>query len=198
MPSHSRSRRRGDRLLQAIYVSTLAELADTGFGKLSMERIAGRAKTGKMSLYRRWPSTQQLVVDAMQYALSNLTGLSNELPDTDDLRTDLIAVLNQIRHVMAGPAGPAMITLLSERTRHPGLLEAVQGRAFGVHDQILAVLNRAVERGEIQGDRINSELAHAGPALMIVHFMMSGRVPSEAQVAAIVNGVLLPALGRPV
>jgi AcrR family transcriptional regulator len=181
--------------LQAIYASTLAELADSGFGRLTMEGIAGRAKTGKMPLYRRWSCTQDLVLDALRNALANLTGLDSELPDTADLRADLLALLGQVRAVMAGPVGPAMIALLSERTRHPELLEAVREH-FGVHGRILRVLRAAAEHGEIRADRVNPRIAYAGPALMIVQFITTGLPPGEDEVASIVDDVLLPALGR--
>src|SRR5882762_74282 len=47
-------RRRGDALTAAIFDATLAELAEVGYAELTMERVAGRAKASKGSLYRRW------------------------------------------------------------------------------------------------------------------------------------------------
>lgn len=61
-----RSRRRGDELLQAIYSAVLVELADTGYGGLTMEGVAARAGTGKAPLYRRWNSKDGLILDTVQ------------------------------------------------------------------------------------------------------------------------------------
>src|SRR5438445_2508913 len=66
--SSSRSRRRGEVLERALYEATLAELAEVGYGGLTMEGIAARAHTGKAALYRRWCSKQDLVHAALVYA----------------------------------------------------------------------------------------------------------------------------------
>ena len=42
-----RTRRRGKELEDALYDATLAELAAVGYGGLTMEGIAARARTGK-------------------------------------------------------------------------------------------------------------------------------------------------------
>ena len=67
-----RSRRRGDKLEHALYAAALAELADVGYGRLTMEGIAARARTGKAALYRRWPTKHALVLDALCHALPPL------------------------------------------------------------------------------------------------------------------------------
>ena len=59
--SSSKSRRRGEVLERALYEATLAELAEVGYGGLTMEGIAARARTGKAALYRRWCSKHDLV-----------------------------------------------------------------------------------------------------------------------------------------
>ena len=62
-------RRRGKELEDALYDATLAELAAVGYGGLTMEGIAARARTGKAALYRRWTSKHDLVQAALLYAL---------------------------------------------------------------------------------------------------------------------------------
>src|SRR3954447_13316216 len=88
-------RRRGDALLAAIFAAVLEELATTGYGALSIERIADRAHTGKASIYRRWPSRLELVLDALDHILPSM----DELPDTGDTRQDLLVVLARIAAV---------------------------------------------------------------------------------------------------
>ena len=67
-----RTRRRGKQLEDALYDATLAELAAVGYGGLTMEGIAARARTGKAALYRRWSSKHDLVQAALLYALPPL------------------------------------------------------------------------------------------------------------------------------
>src|SRR5438270_12477802 len=98
------TRRRGDALLQAIYDAVLEELAATGDGAMSIERVAERARTGKASIYRRWPSRFELVVDALEHTLPSLT---EETPDTGTVRGDLLVLLRRIAATMSGTTGSA-------------------------------------------------------------------------------------------
>ena len=82
-------RRRGQLLFEAIFEATVAELAETGYAGLAMERIAARARTSKASLYRRWPSRADLVVDAIRHCSPELS----HPPDTGNLREDLLSLL---------------------------------------------------------------------------------------------------------
>src|SRR5271156_4746093 len=67
-----RTRRRGKQLEDALYDAALAELATVGYGGLTMEGIAARARTGKAALYRRWSSKHDLVQGALLYPLPPL------------------------------------------------------------------------------------------------------------------------------
>src|ERR1700761_9634198 len=84
-----RTRRRGKQLEDALYDATLAELAAVGYGGLTMEGIAARARTGKAALYRRWTCKHDLVQAALLYALPPLPE-----PRADrSVRDNLLAVL---------------------------------------------------------------------------------------------------------
>jgi AcrR family transcriptional regulator len=184
-------RRRGDALLQAIYAAVLAELADVGFGRLTMEGIALRARTGKMPLYRRWDSLQELVLDALTNALEEST---TPTPDTGNLREDLIEVLKGLREIMNGPIGTTMSAIIGERLRHPDLIAAIRSKVFEPHSQFLQVLERSAARGEIHREVITPQVCQAGRAIMIVHHLLQGSAPDDAEIVAIIDRVVLPAL----
>lgn len=50
---------------EAIVDATIALLHDEGFDRLSMDAVAARAGVGKATIYRRWPSKEALVIDAV-------------------------------------------------------------------------------------------------------------------------------------
>ena len=185
-------RRRGNALLQAIYDATLAELAEVGFGSLTIEGIAERARTGKMSLYRRWDSLQDLVLDALTNALRKS---ATTTPDTGSLREDLIADLKNTREIMKGPVGSVMSAIIGERSRHPDLLAAIRSKVLEPHSQIRRILERSAARGEIAQDVITPQVCQAGRAIMIVQHLMQGSPPDDGEIVAIVDRVVLPALG---
>ena len=58
-------RKRGTALEDAIRAAAYAELTEVGYTAFSVEGVAARARTGKASIYRRWPSKIELILDAL-------------------------------------------------------------------------------------------------------------------------------------
>jgi AcrR family transcriptional regulator len=192
--SSPRRRRRGPELLQAIHQAVLAELAEVGFGRLTMEGVAERAGCGKMPLYRRWVSTSELVLDTLTSALP----APGEPPDTGSLREDLLLVLTGMtEQIVATPVGAAIGSLIGEGTRHPEIVTALRERILEPRSQIPELLHRAATRGEIRPEAITPVLCRAGPAMILAHSLTTGTAPDEAERAAIVDELLLPALKHP-
>ncbi|RQX11200.1 TetR family transcriptional regulator, partial [Micromonospora ureilytica] len=119
-------RRRGETLLRAIHEAALAELAEVGLGQLTMEGIARRAATAKTSLYRRWHTPHDLLLDALHQAHP----VEAPSPSADDLRTDLINALTLMSTWMVSPAATAVLAIMTERHRYPELAEALYARVF--------------------------------------------------------------------
>ena len=64
---HRRPGRPNDETLSPLILrAAIEELAVAGFEALSLEQVARRAGTAKTSLYRRWPSKDDLIVDALR------------------------------------------------------------------------------------------------------------------------------------
>ena len=57
-------------------------------GSLSMEGVAARAGISKQTLYRSWPTTGDILFDALLARSEDGDGVV-EIPDTGDLRADL-------------------------------------------------------------------------------------------------------------
>ena len=51
---------------RAILQATIELLGEEGYEGLSIEAVAARAGVGKTTVYRRWPSKEPLVVDAIK------------------------------------------------------------------------------------------------------------------------------------
>jgi AcrR family transcriptional regulator len=124
----------------AITEAVLDELAETGYGKLSMEAVARRAGVGKSALYRRWPSKQEMVMAVLaDFSLELATA-----PDTGSLRGDLLGLLRALMDWLTHPRFSRILPdLAAEGVRNPDVAEAVRA-AIGA-----AVLRRAVDRGEL-------------------------------------------------
>jgi AcrR family transcriptional regulator len=136
---------------EAIITATFAELAETGYARMSMEAIARRAGVGKAALYRRWPSKQDMLTDLIGQAVREALPPT---PDTGALRTDLREMLGTIRTQLSNPLvsriGPG---LLAEAGHSEALREAVyEGIATPRRAAARALLQAAIERGELPAE----------------------------------------------
>lgn len=190
-PLPKATRRRGTSLTHAIYLTTLRELADNGFDKLSFDKIAASAGTGKASLYRRWSTPAELVLAALTDPVSGF-GEPAE-PDTGTLRGDLVFLLNALaRTVAEQPHGRAFLPLITQRPRHAELYANVRRLVIEPRRrQIMNILRAAADRGEIDPAVVTPLVAAVGPSLVISALMDHDRV-SAAEVDAIVDQVLMP------
>ncbi|WP_410586150.1 TetR/AcrR family transcriptional regulator [Amycolatopsis sp. lyj-23] len=193
-PPGRATRRRGHELEQAIYGAVLDELLSVGYAQLTIDRVAQRARTGRATLYRRWPSKRELVADAVADALPPL----EERPDTGDVREDLLVCFTRMHGLIEGVGRLAMQAVAAElhsRTDDT-LVDLVREQVLGPRLQIvLDVLLRGAARGQIRAEAAVPILARTGPALLFQHLLMFGKPPPAAQVEDIVDRVVLPAAG---
>lgn len=188
------TRRRGAELERAILTAALDELAEVGYPALTMDRVALRARTSKTVLYRRWSSRAELVVDAC-----GVGGVSEvDLPDTGALRTDVIALLRQMSAKMATPFGGIMRGLLAEMTRDAELGNLIRERIQRAGSPAIhTILERAVERGEVDRAILNSRRATVAPDLLRNQFLLFGAPVDDEVIIDIVDEVYLPLVLRP-
>lgn len=185
------SRRRGEELSAAIFEATLAELADVGYSRLAMERIAARAGAGKASLYRRWPSRAELVIAA----LGHHYGGPDPAPDTGSLRDDVLALLRMGADRLNGIFGVAARGLMAESLTDPDRTAGLRANMFTGRNRLMReILERAAARGDIAPAAITPELIELAPALVDHHFLMRGAPIPDEKITSIVDNVLLPLL----
>jgi len=182
-------RRRGDALLGAIFEATLAELAESGYSELTMERVANRAKASKGSLYRRWSSRVELVVDAIDHAKPyELDG-----PDTGSTREDMLHMLRKLATVNSGAPGEASHGIMFEVLRNPELLQVARTRLIEpVRATVLEILRRGAVRGEVRTAALTYRIASVGPDLLRQHRLIYGSPIPDSVIIELVDEVLMP------
>ncbi|TQL76210.1 TetR family transcriptional regulator [Stackebrandtia endophytica] len=189
-----RTRRRGDELVRAIHDAALAEVAQVGVARLTMEGIARRAATAKTSLYRRWSSPLDLVLDALYHAHP----VERPSPGTDRLRDDLIASLRQLLDWAVSPAGAATSAIMNDPQRDPEVVNNLFTRVFDARGGTFTgtVLRHYRDHGRIRPELVTPLVMDIGEAMVSKHLMDKGTVPTEAELADIVDQVILPAVGH--
>jgi AcrR family transcriptional regulator len=188
-----RPRRRGEELYAAIFAATLAELAEAGYSRLAMERIAARAGASKASLYKRWPSRAELVIAALQHQGAGPG--PEQAPDTGSLRDDVLTVLRHAAAMLDGVFGEAVRGLMAETLTDPGRTAALRPRMFDARNRLMRqILDRAAARGEIRPSAVTPQIIGLAPALLDHHFLMHGTPVPDDVLTGIVDNILLPLL----
>jgi len=173
-----------------IRAAILRLLADVGYGALTMDAVASEAGVGKATIYRRWRTKQDLVVDT----ISDLNRVEAEVvTDTGSLEGDLRAMMQQMVSMIAGPTGAATLSLLSTIPHQPALAQAFQDGPLAVWRKSFEGLwARAEERGEIRPGMNNSVLAETTSALMVQRWLLTGRPVDEDYADEVLQTVVLP------
>lgn len=187
------ARRRGQALEHAIFEATLAELVASGYARFSMEAVATAAQTGKASLYRRWGSKEDLVLDALRCSLP----VAGDAPDTGSLRDDLLAVVDRLRTAMSSRPGCAARAVISEldHERAAAFYGLVRQRILDpAHGLLLAVVRAAEIRGETRPGVVTPMVLDIVPAVMMYRAKTGQGRFTEAEAIALVDEVLLPLL----
>ncbi|MCB1000503.1 MAG: TetR/AcrR family transcriptional regulator [Acidimicrobiales bacterium] len=151
-----RGRPRNEQSTTDILVATLELVSEVGLSALTMDAVASRAGVSKATIYRRWSSKEQLLLDAWMSAVRR-----PDEPDTGSLRDDLRAMftglgLDPLPGVDIQRVFPQMIAAAKVNDD-----VAAAYRAFITERRrpMQAVLRRAVARGELAAD-VDLDLVH--------------------------------------
>jgi AcrR family transcriptional regulator len=166
------TRRRGAALEQAILLAAADELIESGYPGFTMDRVAARAGTSKNAIYRRWPSRASLSVAAYRNLLPSDP---DDTPDTGDLRSDALALLNRANDRMTSPTGKVVRELLSSVRNEPELLHEIREQVVraGVSPW-LTILSRAAARGEIGTAALTPRVATVAVDLLRNEYALNG------------------------
>lgn len=147
----------------AAVAAALNLVATEGLGGFSIEDVASRAGVHKTTIYRRWASTDDLVIEA----LSGFVERAVPVPDTGDTRSDLHelarSIVDLVNDPMSGPLVRAMLT--SGRASVP-VADVLQRFWRGRLVAITPIGERALARGDWPPDtEVGRVLAQLGAPL---------------------------------
>lgn len=183
-------------LERAILDAALEQLGTVGWNGLTMEGVAAGAQTGKAAVYRRWPSKEDLVADALRAGLPRL----DAAPDRGSVREDLAALCREARDVMFSRPGSALRSVIHECD--PTRAERFHALIFeGVVEPTVKllheVISRGIERGEVRHDAANGYVFDVIPAMMMYRSKMCACEWNDRDLDEMIDRLMLPLL-RPV
>jgi AcrR family transcriptional regulator len=169
---------------------TLAELAEHGYSGLSLERVARRAGVHKTTLYRRWGTREELVLEAML----ERAGEHISVPDTGSLRADLLELVRTAAANAASPEVAAMARAVAADSPADGRLAAANRRFWRERLRLdAAIVERAIERGEVAAGTEPTQVIESVLAPIHLRLLLTGepidRPFLERVVDIVVDGV---------
>jgi AcrR family transcriptional regulator len=126
-----------------------------GFDKTTVDEVAARAGVGKATVYRRWPSKEDLAFAAMQSLYSE------EFPeaDTGSIEGDLTATYGAIIAFVNTDTGASFLRMsIMESIRDERIAALYRASTERREEVARRTFQRAIERGEVRAD-INMDMA---------------------------------------
>lgn len=144
--SGTRGRPRRVETDRVIHTAARELLAESGYGELTIEGVARRAKVGKPTVYRRYDSKASLVAAAL---LETLEEANPKAPDTGDSAADARELLGNLAAALAAEFGQAVIEIISPAARDTHLAELFRVATEDRRHLIRAVLTRAADQNQL-------------------------------------------------
>jgi len=184
-----RGRPRSEEAHRAILAAVVELLPEHGLHGITIEAVAARAGVGKTTIYRRWDTKNDLIVEALQQLRPAAAP-----PDTGSLAGDLEAVVTLQRDRLEASALPRMMPrVLADASEDPELLaEIVRTAVLPIRAILEEFVERAVARGELREDVDREsvvDVLHSVPVYMLL--MNGGDIGALAGVPTRIVAMLL-------
>ncbi|WP_342548566.1 TetR/AcrR family transcriptional regulator [Paenibacillus sp. FSL P2-0089] len=178
-----RGRPRNTEAKNAILNASYELLLETGFGAVTVEKIAEHAQVSKATIYKWWPNKAAVVMDGYLYAANARL----PIPDTGSAKEDILIHAGTLAQFLTSREGKVITELIGEGQSDAGLAEAYRSRYFGPRrEEARKLFERGIAQGELkQGLDIGSciDLVY-GP--IFYRLLLTGGELSEDSVRALV------------
>ena len=172
----------------ALLRATQELLIEEGYERLTCDAVAKRCGASKATIYRRWPNKLALVIAAAQDLLP-----VPEVPDTGDLREDLLACGRA--YLQEDGRSQRVLTSLHTAARHDPALRAAREALGTPADRLFhQVLGRAVATGQVSAEVDVQTIAEVFPGIAFHYTAALDWPVDEALILRVVDHVLLPSL----
>jgi AcrR family transcriptional regulator len=168
---------RSARVREAVLTAAFAELGEKGYEDFNLEAVAPRSGVHKTTVYRRWPTREALVVDA----LDSRSDRYSPIAETGSIRDDLVAFGEDVLGKLSSPHGKAMLkSLVAAVDQSPEILAKVSIFWRERLDVGAALITRGIERGDLPPDT-NIDLVVEGLLAPIYLRVLFGQPVTDRQ-----------------
>lgn len=182
---------RSARVRRVVLETTVKVVAGGGADAVNIREIARQAGVHDTSIYRRWPTKEHLIFDALlDYSEDRLP-----IPDTGNLRGDLVAYAALVTSYATTPIGQALRKAMAVAEDNAAM---AAGRAKFWQsrlDRARAVIDRAITRGELAADTDSATALELFVAPLHFRLLLT-RLPIDDNITGQLVDVLVNGLAR--
>lgn len=177
---------RVERSRAAILDATLFELAEVGYGDLTVEGVAHRANVSKATIYRHWSGKLDLVADAIAQLKE-----TPQPPDTDDHHERIVGFFESVAEHLANSRYASCIPAILEASLRDDDLREFHIKSSRAKQEFAAgILDEAVAAGELVADVDTMLLAERIVAPIFLRKLMAAEPFPVSEVRQHVDDVL--------
>lgn len=182
--------RRNPESAEAILEAAEAVLLESGYAGFSIEAVARRARAGKPTIYRWWPSKAGILLDVYHRQKRHVV-----FPDNGPLEEDLFVFARSLFAQWHGtPVGEIFRSIIAEAQSDPKAARALEEYYAERRRQSGRITERAIERGEARPDTNPQVVADLVSSYAWTH-LLTNRLDEDdatlrAAIRTVVRGVL--------
>lgn len=156
-----------------------------GIVAMTTDALARSAGVSKATIYRRWKNRREILGDVAQRAISPV-----QVPDLGNLEKEIRYLLERrLEQYQIQGTGELLSCLVGAAVEDPGLREILQSWIEFQKSENVAMINRAMVRGELGNDISPDDLASMIAAPMLFRLTMEERTPDASLIEAILQMV---------
>ncbi len=179
-----------ERTRKVVLEATLALMAESGYGAVTIEAVAARSGVAKSTIYRHWPGRIELIHDAFQELKPPFA-----ICDEGDVRERVVELLEDLARLTMASTWSSCLPSLIDAAEHDPEARALHCRLASTGRQTMVdLLSRGVKDGELPADLDPEVMAEALAGPILLRRLMSLEPLDPGQVRHLVDQ-LLPAPG---
>lgn len=172
----------------AILQATVSLLGESGFHRLTMEDVARRAGVGRATVYRRWRTKEEMIINALDTLMADF-----QVPETGDLHEDLFAMTCWLRNgLLTAPEGRLLPHLAAQAVSNPNFPSShMESWVCPWRDAMEAVLVHGRDEGRVRDDvNLTGVVDMLAGVVILRLFLGQGRPLADEEIRGMLDAVL--------
>jgi AcrR family transcriptional regulator len=175
---------------EAVSHAVVEVLARCGMSGFTVDKVASAAGVGKATIYRRWPSREDLIQEVWEHIHEE-----TPKPDTGDLRTDLDVFVGHLAEFVSDPdRRQAILHVVAAAAVDPELGRRLADFKRTRGEAVRRIVRQAKKRGELRSGLDEGVVAEMIVAGIFFRVLMSGgpvdRKHADRCVDIVLNGIV--------